>query len=376
MKEYLAGFDIGGTKLTLAIADQSGRITARFREETDIASAHFTGYRDGLAYLGLGDQMRRMLSQAFGGAPGDKLAAIGIGAAGPLSDGDIRNSTNIKLLNLPADVADYPLYIPLVGPLEEEFNLPIRLQNDCNAATLGEVHYGVGKGIEDKSSLYLVYVTISTGVGAGVWDRGHLLCGKHGNAAEVGHFWVKEAGLKCGCDNYGCAEAYCSGRGIAKNARMKLVNENLRLGDGSVILRLAREKAILRQQSPGAKVSSQKYSSLDIEPYDWKLLEFVTAPLVFLAAEEGDALAQAVIQEAIRYGGIALAGIANAYDPEIITVGGALVLENSRILRPMREEMLRQVYVEPPDIRLTELGHDAVLLGALALARQALNLNP
>jgi len=66
MKEYLAGFDIGGTKLTLAIADQSGRVTARLREETDIASDHFTDYKDGLAYLGLGDQMRRMLGQGLG----------------------------------------------------------------------------------------------------------------------------------------------------------------------------------------------------------------------------------------------------------------------------------------------------------------------
>ncbi|MCL0059437.1 ROK family protein [Dehalococcoidia bacterium] len=392
MKEYLAGFDIGGTKLSLVIADQSGMITERLREETDIASDHFTDYRDGLAYLGLGDQMRRMLGQGLQKVRADPcvcpggyeqadikgehvgspvLAAIGIGSAGPLKDGDMRNPTNINLLNLPGDAADKPLYIPLVGPLEEEFNVPIRLENDCGAAVLGEVHYGAGKKVEDKSRLHLVYVTISTGIGAGVWDRGHLLYGKHGNAAEVGHFFVKEAGLKCGCGNYGCAEAYCSGNGIAKNARMRLVNENLRPEDGSVIIRLAREKAI-SVQSPGSNVQSLRPSSLDTGPSDWELLEFVTAPLVFQSAAEGDALAQAVIGEAIRYGGIVLAGIANAYDPQVISVGGALALENPTILEPMREEMLKHLNVEPPELRLTELGDEAVLLGALALAREAL----
>ena len=355
---YLVGFDVGGTKLSLMIADRAGRIITKLREETDTAAAHFAEYKGGLAYLGLGAQMVRLLRQARDEAGGE-IAAIGIGTAGPLKEGDIYNSTNIKLTNLPRDAADKPLYIPLVGPLKEEFDLPIRLENDCNTAVLGEVHYGVGKETEDKHDLYLVYVTLSTGLGAGVWDGGHLLTGKQGNAAEVGHFFVKENGLKCGCGNYGCAEAYCSGRGIAKNARMKLINEDLRPEEnyGSIILRLAQQKASSsRFQVPGSK---------------WRLLESITAPLVFQAAEVGDRLAQEVIDEACYYGGIALADIANAYDPKIITVGGALALEHPEILAPLREEMLKHLNVEPPEVLLTPLGEEAVLFGALALAREA-----
>jgi len=92
---------------------------------------------------------------------------------------------------------------------------------------LGEVIYGVGKKTVDKNVLHLVYVTLSTGLGAGVSTGGHLLRGKDGNAAEIGHILVKEGGLRCGCGNDGCAEAYCSGNGIESNARTRLLAEKL-----------------------------------------------------------------------------------------------------------------------------------------------------
>lgn len=378
-KAYLAGFDIGGTKLTLVIADRAGSIILRLREETDVASDHFADYKDGLAYLGVGDQMGRLLRRALEETGIGEIAAIGIGSAGPLKEGAIKDSTHIKPRRVPRTMAGKPLYIPLIEPLQKEYPVPIRVENDCTAAVLGEVHFGVGREARDKRKLYLVYVTISTGIGGGVWDGGHLLRGKDGNAAEVGHFVVKEGGLKCGCGNYGCAEAYCSGSGIVKNTRMRLINEDLKPeGEyGSKILRLAREKAI-SVQSPRSRVQGLRPSSLeigrwtsDVGPSGWELLEFITAPVVFEAAEAGDALAREVIDEACRYGGIALADIANAYDPKTITVGGALALEHPEILEPIREEMLHHLNLEPPEVLLTPLGYEAVEFGALALAQEA-----
>lgn len=183
-RTYLAGFDIGGTKLALALADRVGRIVVRLREEVDVEAERFVDYRDGVAYLGLGEQMVRLLQQALDEAGGE-IAAIGIGAAGPLKEGAIKDSTHIKPRKIPPEKAELPVYIPLVEPLNEKFPVPIGVENDCTAAVLGEVYYGIGKEIGDKSELYLVYVTISTGIGAGVWDGGHLLRGKDGNAAEV-----------------------------------------------------------------------------------------------------------------------------------------------------------------------------------------------
>ncbi|MCR4405095.1 MAG: ROK family protein [Candidatus Acetothermia bacterium] len=354
----LAGFDVGGTKLSLALADLEGKIVLRRREATDTAADRFAEYRDGLAYLGLSTQMSRLLRKGLE-ETGGSLAAIGIGSAGPLKEGCIYNSTNIKLARLPRGCQGKPLYIPMVGPLEEEFRIPVRLENDCTAAVLGEVYFGVGKDVMDKRSLHLVYITLSTGFGAGVWDGGHLLRGKDGNAAEVGHFVVKEGGLKCGCGNYGCAEAYCSGTGIANNARMRLVKENLRPreGYGAELLRLAEQKAsVSRSEGSGHR---------------WELLEHITAPLVFAAAQAGDRLAREVIEEACHYAGIALADIANAYDPQVITVGGPLPLEHLEMVDRMREEMLRHLNVLPPEVRLTPLRDAVVEHGALVLAREA-----
>jgi len=365
MKEYLAGFDIGATKLALVIADRDGNIAHRLREKIDIASGHFADYKDSLAYLGIGDQMKSLLRRAMKEAGIDNVAALGIGSAGPLKDDDIRDSTNIRPIHRPESTLAQPLYIPLVQPLEEEFGIPVRLANDCVAAVLGEVYYGVGKDAKDKSDLYLVYVTLSTGLGGGVWDGGHLLTGKQGNAAEVGHFFVKKDGLKCGCGNHGCAEAYCSGTGIANNTRARLINGKLQLGEdyGAILTELIREGA----------VKDRRFQNR--EPTKSELLEFITSPLVFAAAEAGDRLAQSVIGEACYFGGIAFADIANAYDPQIITVGGTLALEHSEILEPMKIEMHKHLNVEAPEVLLTPLGYDAVIYGAIALAQEAQGKN-
>jgi len=364
MNTFLAGFDIGATKVAFVIADGNGTIIYRSREKTEVASDRFVEYADGIAYLGIADQMIRMLHQGMSQKGIDTIDAIGIDSAGPLKDGGIRDSTNIRPIHRPESTLAQPLYIPLVQPLEEEFGIPVRVANDCVAAVLGEVYYGVGKDAKDKSDLYLVYVTLSTGLGGGVWDGGHLLIGKQGNAAEVGHFFAKKDGLKCGCGNLGCVESYCSGTGIANNAKEHLRSQpaNLKEGPGSVLRKLAWEQARKDARFEGE------------DPSDSSGLERVTAALVFAAAEAGDRLAQSVIGEACYYGGIAFANIANAYDPQIITVGGTLVLEHPEILEPMQREMLKHINVEAPEVLLTPLGDEVVEYGTIVLAQQAAGL--
>jgi glucokinase len=346
--KYFAGFDIGGTKLTAVIANLRGEIIKRLKQRIDTTKDDFKEYRDGIAYLGVGNQMKEMLKRAMEESGIERIEAIGIGSAGPLRGGAIKEPANIK----PQIDTYLPLYIPLVEPLEE-FSVPISLENDCAAGVLGEVWWGVGKD-KDKSELSLVYITLSTGFGAGVWDRGNLLRGKHGNAAEVGHLFLKE-GLKCGCGNYGCAEAYCSGTGIVKNVRMQLINEDL-IGHSSIIMELAFEEA-------------KRDRRFRKKPSGWELLEFITAPMVFEAAEKGDEIACGVIEEACLSGGIAFANIANAYDPHIITVGGALALKNPQIIEPIKEEMKKHLNVEMPEVRITPLGDKIVEYGAIVLAK-------
>ena len=360
MNSYLAGFDIGATKLALVIADYQGSIVYRYQEGTEVTSNRFVEYKDGLAYLGIADQMIRVLHQGIAATGGTEISGIGIDSAGPLRDGDIRNSTNINPTYFPGGEKDKPLYIPLVKPLQREFRVPVRLENDCNTTVLGEVYYGIGRDVPDKTSLFLVYITISTGVGGGVWDGGHLVIGKHGNAAEVGHFLVKRNGLRCGCGNLGCFEAYCSGSGIANNARMQLQKQGKK--SGAILRNLVRKQV------------KEEGCSEDPEPSDSELFALISPVLVFEAAADGDPLAQEVIDEACTYGGIGLADIANAYDPQIITVGGTLAFEHPEILKSMREEMLRHLNVEPPEVLLTPLGYQVVEYGTIVLARQAADL--
>ena len=356
MKEtYLGAFDLGGTKVTVLVSDLSGRIIERSRESTSTRGGKFVRWKDGTAYYGISQQMVEMLRRAMASAGVSVLSGIGIGSAGPIQGGTIRNSSNIKLQGVPKDFPDNPLYIPLVEPLAESFAVPVCLDNDCSAGVLGELYYGAGKETLDKSRFHLVYVTLSTGFGGGIWDGGHLVRGKEGNT-EVGHFVVHKGGLKCGCGNYGCAEAYCSGSGIAKNVRIHLVNEGLPMNEP--LMHLAR-----------AAANSKGLTS--ISETRWQLLEFIDAPLVFEAAISGDGIAKRVLQEASYYGGIALANIANAYDPDVISFGGSIAINHPKLVEEMKVEMEQHLNVSSPKVQITPLGDKAVEYGAMVLAQQA-----
>jgi glucokinase len=101
-----------------------------------------------------------------------------------------------------------------------------------------------------------------------------------------------------------------------------------------------------------------------------QFLGFIDPPLVFRAAEAGDPIAQVVLRDAAYYGGVALAGIANAYDPELITVGGGIAIHQPQLVEAMRQEMVHHLNVRPPSVRVTRLGAHAVEMGAIALAGQ------
>lgn len=363
--EYIGAIDLGATKVTAVIADINGNIVIRLKEAIQTEGNEFTPWRDGIGYHKIADQLISMLRRAISESTVSGIKAIGIGSAGPLSDGAIINPPNIKLRRPSSACATAPLYVPLVDPLVAEFDCRVALENDCTAAILGEVYYGAGKDVKDKRSLHLVYVTLSTGFGAGVWN-GRLLRGKEGNAAEIGHFFVKEDGLRCGCGNYGCAEAYVSGRGMEKNARMRMVNE--KLGCQSNYGAALRSLALAAAEKEGF--------AKEVDLYPWQLLNFITPSIIFAAAHAGDRLAQAVIDDSCRYGGIALANIANAYDPQIITSGGGIMLNHPQLLARIRDEMVKHLNVSAPKVVLTPLGEHVVEYGAIVLAWQLVSCQP
>ncbi|KXA92499.1 hypothetical protein AKJ40_00135 [candidate division MSBL1 archaeon SCGC-AAA259M10] len=243
----------------------------------------------------------------------DEVKGIGIASTGPL---DVEKGILIRPTNLPFGK------VPLVEPVRKELGIPTSLLNDCSAGVLGEKTFGAGKGCEN-----LVYINIGTGIGGGAIVDGNLLLGKDGNAAEIGHFTVDPKGkLICGCGKKGHWEAYCSGRNIPN------------------FVELRSEELISRY----GEMSPEKF---------------------FKAVEEGDREAVSLMEEISKLNAIGTADVIDAYDPELVTFGGTVVLENEeRIVNPIRGRIEDHIRNEKPEIIVTPLKDKVSLYGAIARA--------
>jgi glucokinase len=354
MPEAIAGFDIGGTKIALSIATPNGRALHRTVQPTNRhASDSIEEQADYRVYHGLALQLISMLCEALEETQISAIQAIGVVSAGPIRGGLLISPPNIVPAALES-APRRPLHIPIVSPLLERFSCPVSLLNDCNGAVLGEVYYGFGRNTDDKSLLHLAYATISTGFGAGAWDGG-LILGKDGNAGELGHIPVRIGGLRCGCGNLGCVEAYASGTGLVSNAKARLLALDTSMRERSALVGLL------------ADGEEEK------EPLDVRLLTSrLTPSLLFDAADRGDPLAREVIAEAIFAAGVAFSVIANAYDPTVILVGGGIALGHPELLDGIRSEMLEHLNVAAPRVEMTSLGASVTERGAVALAQSLL----
>lgn len=322
MKLFI-GVDLGATNVRVVLSDHEGRIICRLAERT---------VRDGKDGFVVTEQIKTMINSVFSSSGFDvkSLGAIGIGSIGPLN---IREGVVKRAANLPYEK------IPLVNPLSEEFHVPVRLLNDCVSAVLGEARFGMGRGIDN-----VVYVTLSTGIGAGAVVDGHLLMGKDGNAHEVGHMVVDfEGKLTCGCGMRGHWEAYCGGKGIPQYSRLLLTN---------------------------LKNEEIKRSKL-VKKYEEGLLG-LSPEALFEAAKFKDPLALQVVNAIGELNAIGFANIVNVYDPELITVGGSIALNNQDlILEPIRCHVAEYTVNRSPRIVITPLGGDVGLYGAIAAAVEA-----
>ncbi|MDE1825117.1 MAG: ROK family protein [Candidatus Micrarchaeota archaeon] len=261
---------------------------------------------------------KRMLDQIFEMVDGySRLGGIGIGSIGPLDSnaGVITTAINLDLGRL-----------EIVRHLEKRYGVPCKLLNDCVAGVYGEKKFGAGKKVRN-----LVYLTLSTGIGCGVIADGNLVFGKDGNAHEIGHCSVDtELVLRCGCGSMGRHwEAYCGGINIPKFAR-RLIKEYKESGE-----------------------------SLD-------RIEEIGARHLFENAGS-DPLAKRIVNEIGRINASGIGAIINAYDPELITIGGSIALKNRElVLGPIKKYVGSYVVNAMPKIAITPLGEDVVLIGAAA----------
>ncbi len=254
---------------------------------------------------------------------GGRIDGIGIGSIGPL---DLREGIVPWAPNAPIK------RFKLVEPIIREFRVPVVLGNDAMAAVWGEYLFGVGRGVNN-----LVYITFSTGIGAGVIVDGHLLVGKDGNAHEVGHMVIDvNSEIQCGCRGYGHWEALGSGANIPR---------------------------VIREFIKGRSYKSRLYDRLVRG-------EYVSTEEVFQAYYEGDELARDFIDNYLmRIHAAGLANVMSAYDPELVVLGGSMAINNVEVFRRGIEKYLgRYLAVRPARIEFTKFGDDIGLLGAAALA--------
>jgi glucokinase len=312
------GVDLGGTRVRVVLSDEKGNFIGKRNEQVDKRSVH-----------AVTDQIVRLTRFlcAKHGVGVKSLEGVGIVSAGPVIQ---EEGVLFKPPNLPFD------RLPITKPITEQLGIPACLINDCAGAVLGENMFGAAKGLDN-----CVYVTISTGLGCGAIVNGTLLLGKDGNAHEVGHFVIDCQGrLTCGCGRRGHWEAYCSGRNIPNYVRMRLKE--------------MREKAVRE--------------SLLFERSGGDLSRLAAADL-FACAKKRDGLSLGLVDEIGVLNAMGFASLINAYDPSLITVGGAVTLRNKRmILSPIKKYVKDYAINRIPRIMVTPLGEDVGVYGAVATA--------
>jgi glucokinase len=308
-KRIVFAVDLGGTHLRVALVDDTGGILKQHKQDTPKEDSA-ENIVDALAQV----------SQRWG-CNELPVVATSIMVPGAV---DCAKAVVVQAPNLPSLVN-----FPLKAKLEEKLGWPVYLENDANAAAVGEMWMGAARGCRD-----VVSVTLGTGVGGGVIVTGKLWRGSHGSAGEIGHTTVDPfSGLKCKCGNTGCLELFAS---------------------ATAIVRMTRE---MWSSFPGTSLKSDE----------------LTAEKVYDAGQEGDELALAVFKRFGMYLGIGLANLINLIDPQIIVITGGVVngwaLFSGEMYRQVEERAFRTT-AQQVMIAKAECGDNAGLLGAARLALQ------
>jgi glucokinase len=309
------GVDIGGTKVLAGVVDSSGRVLERQRRLTP-----GTSVRD------VEDTIVDLV-QGFGRT--HDIAAVGVGAAG--------------FVDVTRSVVKFSPHLawrdePLRDAVMSRLRIPVVVDNDANAAALAECRFGAG-----RLHRLVLCITLGTGIGGALVIDNRVFRGANGMAGEFGHIQVVPDGHRCECGNRGCWEQYASGNALVR--------------DASELVRAGSPLAHRLDEMVGGDVTA------------------LTGPLVTEAAREGDPLAVQLIGEIGAWLGVGLAGMAAAFDPGCIIVGGGVSEAGELLLAPARAEFSRTLtgrgHRLEPSIVAAELGPDAGFIGAADMARSA-----
>ena len=313
-KPYVIGLDLGGTNSVFGIVDTRGEIKATTAIKTK-------AYPDVNDYVEAAANALEPIIESVGGI--SEIKGMGIGAPnGNYYTGTIESAANLL----------WKGSVPLAKLFEKRLGIPVAITNDANAAAMGEMAYGVARGMKN-----FIMITLGTGVGSGIIVNGQLVYGSDGFAGELGHVTIDESpnARQCGCGRKGCLEAYCSATGITRTAQ-------------ELLLKDARPSK-LRELAP------EDISSLE----------------VFNAAKQGDELATEILSYTGTLLGKACANFALFCSPEAFVFFGGPTKAGDFIMEPLRkayDENILYVYKGQAKLLLSGLnGSDAAVLGASAL---------
>jgi glucokinase len=278
---FVVGVDVGGTKVAAGLVDTSGEIKRHIKIPMSAKGEAADGFAAVVSAVDLvleDPEVKRSLS------------GIGICSPGPL---DPKTGVIINPPNLPC-WRNYPL----AAEVSRIYRVPVKVDNDANAAALAETLWGAGRGHRN-----VFFTIVGTGIGTGIVFDGQIYHGRTGAAGEGGHMSIDYRGPRCGCGKPGCIEALAAGPAIARRARAKVADDPSR---GSSILRLA-----------GGNI------------------DHVTSEKVGQAYTAGDALAKEILQETVELLTVWLGNIVDLLDPDVVIMGGGV----SSMLRPFFEEI-------------------------------------
>lgn len=298
---HVVAVDLGATTTRAAIAGMRGNLRRKREARTP------AGETDPSVLIGFVEDLIREVAE--GPRP---VTAIGLSVAGPVdtASGILLNPPNIVFRN-----------VPLAGSLSRLFGCPVRMINDCHAGVLAEMEHGLGRGRND-----VVYLTVSTGIGAGVVSGKRLLLGRNGNAGEAGHFHVDDCyRLPCGCGAAGHWEGYASGRHLPRFF--------------AEWCRFHRRSGMVPSDAEG----------------------------IFALARQGDRDALCFARELSRINARGISDLIVAYDPELIILDGTVIRENADLLLPWIRDSIDR-FLPLPEIAISSLSGEAPLIGAGIIA--------
>jgi glucokinase len=298
---HAIGVDLGGTKILAGVVNRDGSIVRRHERETPQDSQ---------------EHVLSELEAAVAELLDESVGAVGFGVPSPI---DQARGVVVRCVNVPLENA------PLQDRMHDRFGIPVGLDNDANAAAIGEWRAGAGRGEDD-----VLMLTLGTGVGGGVISGAKPFRGRNGAGAELGHIVIVHDGRPCqgACTGRGHLEAYASGTAVTADA----------------------------QEALGPAVDAHRLVRL---------------------ANEGEATAKELLEEVARYLGSGIGSFVNVFGPRLVILGGGFGVAAYDYLRGPAEEVMRREVLEPmrSAVRLAkaELGTAAGLIGAAFVGFEALD---